>query len=156
MTLLLDLGRLAELGNPARMARQAVAAQPLKKRILAVDDTEFFRELVRGYLEADGYEVVTAADGAEAVRNLEIGKFDLVVSDIEMPGMDGWELASTIRARPEIARTPLLALTTLSSDADRARAKTVGFDGYEVKLDRERFREAVSGLLQKGDEARTT
>ncbi len=95
MTLLLDLCRLAELGDPARSPRPAGSAEPRKKRILAVDDTEFFRELVRGYLEAEGYEVVSAADGAEALRNLEAGRFDLVVSDIEMPVMDGWALAQS-------------------------------------------------------------
>ena len=157
MTLLLDLvpaGRAGRSG--AGRARSAAPRSRPKKRILAVDDTEFFRELVREYLEAEGYEVITAADGAAALRNLEAGQFDLVVSDIEMPVMDGWELARTIRQRPESARLPLLALTTLSSDADRARAKTCGFDGYEVKLDRQRFLETVAELLRKGEAASTT
>jgi len=148
MTLLLDLCRLAELGDSAATPRARSPAPSLKKRILAVDDTEFFRELVREYLESDGYEVVTAPDGAAALRNLESGGFDLVVSDIEMPVMDGWRLARTIRERPEFAALPLLALTTLSSDDDRARAKTCGFQGYEVKLDRQRFLETVAELLR--------
>ena len=146
MTLLLDLCRLAELGRSAKSSRSRTPAPSSKKRVLAVDDTEFFRELVREYLETEGYEVVTAADGAAALRNLEASQFDLVVSDIQMPVMDGWELAKTIRERPEHARLPLLALTTLSSDADRARAKTCGFGGYEVKLDRQRFLETVAEL----------
>ncbi len=147
LTLLLDVSRLADLGDPARLVRSASPPRPQKKRVLAVDDTEFFRELVRGYLETEGYEVVTAADGAEAIRELDAGKFDWVVSDIEMPVMDGWTLAQTIRQRPEGSRLPLLALTTLSSDADRTRAQTCGFDGYEVKLDRQQFLKSVAGLL---------
>ncbi|MCU0873473.1 MAG: chemotaxis protein CheW [Pirellulaceae bacterium] len=151
MTLLLDLCRLAELGDPARSPRPAGSAEPRKQKILAVDDAEFFRELVRGYLEAEGYEVVSAANGAEALQNLEAGHFDLVVSDIEMPVMDGWALARAIRERPGNAPLPLLALTTLSSDVDRARAKACGFEGYEVKLDRQRFLETVANLIRKGD-----
>ena len=122
----------------------------MRKRILAVDDTEFFRELVRGYLEAEGYEVVTAANAAEALRELDTGKFDLVVTDMEMPGMDGWALAQAIRQRPEGAALPLLALTTLSSEADRARARACGFDDYEVKLDHQRFLSSVAELLRAG------
>jgi two-component system chemotaxis sensor kinase CheA len=156
VTLLLDLCRLAELSDPARRSRSAGSARHLKKRVLAVDDTEFFRELVRGYLEAEGYDVVTASDGSEAVRNLEAGRFDLVVSDIEMPVMDGWTLARTVRQHPQHARLPLLALTTLSSDEDRARAQSCGFDGYEVKVDRQRFLGAVAQLLGKGEAASTT
>ena len=61
--------------------------------------------------------------------------------------MDGWTLAQTIRQRPDGARLPLLALTTLCSDADRARAQACGFDAYEVKLDRQGFLSTVAGLL---------
>ena len=94
VTLLLGLCRLSELGNPARPPRPAGSAEPRRKRILVVDDTEFFRELTRGYLEEEGYEVVTAADGAEAIDRLDAGDFELVVSDIQMPGMDGWTLGA--------------------------------------------------------------
>jgi len=149
LTLLLDLCRLAELAEPSHGPRPAQPADVRRKRILVADDTEFFRELVRGYLEEEGHEVVTVADGAEALRTLDVGKFDLVVSDIEMPRMDGWTFARTIRRHPEIARVPLLALTTLSSDTDRARARDCGFDGYEVKLDRQRFVQTVAKLLEK-------
>jgi two-component system chemotaxis sensor kinase CheA len=151
LTLLLDLCRLAERSDPAGKPRSAAAAPLTRKRILAVDDTEFFRQLVREYLESEDYEVSTAEDGAAALRSLETGQFDLVVSDIEMPVMDGWALAAAIRERPRYARLPLLALTTLSSDADRSRAAACGFQGYEVKLDRRRFLQTVAELLRKSD-----
>lgn len=147
MTLLLDVCRLADLDAPTARTPAAGPAAREQKRILAVDDTEFFRELARGYLETEGYTVVTAANGAEALHELDAGQFDLVVSDIEMPVMDGWTLAQTIRQRSDGARLPLLALTTLCSDADRARAKTCGFDAYEVKLDRQGFLSTVAELL---------
>jgi two-component system, chemotaxis family, sensor kinase CheA len=152
MTLLLDLGRLAERSDPTPMPSSVGDARPRKSRILVVDDTEFFRELVQGYLAEAGYEAVSVADGAQAIRNLEGDSFDLVVSDIEMPVMDGWTLAKTIRQRAELASLPLLALTTLSSDADRARARSCGFNGYEVKLDRQQFLRTVAELL--GDDSK--
>lgn len=153
-TLLLDLCRLAELDTPARPTPSLASAARAGKRILAVDDTEFFRALVREYLESEGFEVTTATDGAAALQSLENGRFDLVVTDIEMPVLDGWELARSVRQNPAHAGLPLLALTTLSSDADRARAKTLGFDGYEVKLDRQQFLQTVAELIRKGDVVR--
>ncbi len=156
MTMLLDLGRLAQRSDPTDRtgaSSSASDARIRKHRILVVDDTEFFRELVRGYLDEAGYQAVSVADGAQAVRELEQSPFDLVVSDIEMPVMDGWTLAKTLRQRSEFARLPLLALTTLSSDADRDRARTCGFDGYEVKLNRQQFLHKVAALLAKQSEA---
>jgi two-component system, chemotaxis family, sensor kinase CheA len=156
MTMLLDLCRLAQRSDQTDttgMSSSASDARVRRSRILVIDDTEFFRELVRDYLEEAGYEAVSVADGAQAIRELEQSPFDLVVSDIEMPAMDGWTLAKTLRQRPEFARLPLLALTTLSSGADRDRAKSCGFDGYEVKLDRQQFLRTVAALLGKQSEA---
>jgi two-component system, chemotaxis family, sensor kinase CheA len=153
MTLLLDLCRLAERSDPAEAPTQADDARRRQSRILVVDDTEFFRELVRGYLEEAGYEAVSVADGNRALEALQGDTFDLVVSDIEMPVMDGWTLAKTIRQQAALADLPLLALTTLSSDADRDRARSCGFNGYEVKLDRQQFLRTVAELLGQKVEA---
>jgi two-component system chemotaxis sensor kinase CheA len=148
LTLFLDLFRLADRaeaeGNGA--AGPAPPAPARRRRILLVEDTQFFRELVKGYLEKEGYEVVTAAHGALGLRELAGRPFDLVVSDIEMPEMDGWSLARAVRGQRG-RDLPLLALTTLNSDEDRRRALECGFDGYEVKVDRESFLAAVSRLL---------
>jgi two-component system chemotaxis sensor kinase CheA len=148
MTLFLDLYRLAD-----QMALPAPKETPLlstrKRRILLIEDTAFFRELVKGYLQGAGYEVVTAVHGAEGLERLQEQPFDLVVSDIEMPVMDGWTLARTLRSLPEGRDLPLLALTTLSSEAHRDKARECGFDRYEVKLERDRFLEAVADLLSK-------
>ncbi len=153
MTLLLDLCRLAERSDPTRKPSKADDARRRQSRILVVDDTEFFRELVRGYLEEAGYEAVSVADGNRALEALEGNRFDLVVSDIEMPVMDGWTLAKTIRQRAELADLPLLALTTLSSNADRDRARSCGFNGYEVKLDRQQFLQTLAELLDEESKA---
>jgi two-component system chemotaxis sensor kinase CheA len=149
LTLFPDLGRLAERMYPAGTRPRAELPPGRRRRVLLVEDTQFFRQVVRGYLEDEGFEVVTADNGAEGLERLESGRFDLVVSDIEMPVMDGWAFARAVRERPDAARLPLLALTTLSSDADRARALACGFDCHETKLDREHFLAAVRELLER-------
>jgi two-component system chemotaxis sensor kinase CheA len=146
MTLFLDLYRLADIVTaPERPA--PVPSLPARRRILLVEDTQFFRHLVTGYLEGEGYEVVTAVHGGEGIERLREETFDLIVSDIEMPVVDGWAFARAVRELPGHAGLPLLALTTLSSPADCDRALACGFSGYEVKIDRERFLAAVAALL---------
>ena len=147
MTLFPDLYRLADR-LAALDAPTALPPARDRRRVLLVEDTQFFRQLVKGYLEAAGYEVVTANNGAEGLEQLDAGAPDLVVSDIEMPVLNGYEFARAVRRLPAGASLPLLALTTLSSEADRERAIECGFDGHEVKVDRERFLAAVTELLR--------
>jgi two-component system chemotaxis sensor kinase CheA len=145
LTLVLDAARLEPRVGPAALPVPG-------KRVLVVDDTAFFRESVRNHLESAGYEVVTVSDGAEGLRQLEAGRFDAVVSDIEMPVMNGWDFAREARRRGY--GLPMLALTTLAGDAERARAAECGFDGFEVKLDRDRLRAAVSALFSRAPQVR--
>ena len=86
---------------------------------------------------------------AAGLSMLRQGGFDAVVSDIEMPVMDGHALARAVRADAVLARTPLLALTTLNTPESRASAAASGFDEYEVKLDRDSLLAKVSALLQR-------
>ena len=148
MTLFLDMPRLADLANLTRQSQPTNRTAKSNGRILVVEDTQFFRDLICGYLESAGYEVATAVNGAEALQLLEIQQFDLVVSDIEMPVMDGWALAHAMRQNPTFRSLPILAITTLNSAESRDRAKLCGFDGYQVKLDRNEFLTAVAELLQ--------
>jgi two-component system chemotaxis sensor kinase CheA len=104
-----------------------------KGRVLVVDDALTVRELQRSILERAGYEVVVAVDGKEALTRLAEGTFDLVLSDIEMPRMDGLELTEAIRSRANLAGTSILILTSRASEADKQRAMDVGADGYIVK-----------------------
>jgi two-component system chemotaxis sensor kinase CheA len=148
MTLILDLPRLAErAADDAGPPRPAAPPPAGRRRVLLVEDTQFFREVVKGHLESAGYEVTTAVNGAEGLARLDGGTFDLIVSDVEMPVMDGWEFARAVRRRPGGAALPLLALTTLDSAADRAKAAACGFDRFEVKLQRDRFLAAAAALL---------
>lgn len=119
------------------------------KRVLLVDDTKFFRDVVGKCLRDEGYEVTTAEQGAEALDLLRAATFDLVVSDLEMPVLDGLGLATAVRHMEPLRHLPLLALTTLSGTEIRDRARRHGFDALEVKFDPSSFVSAVRTLLAR-------
>lgn len=117
----------------APAAPAAKRHDPTRRRILVVDDALTVRELQRSILERAGFEVRVAVDGRQALAMLAEGPSDLVLTDIEMPVMDGFALTKAIRAHPPLANTPVLILTSRSSEADRQRGLDVGADGYIVK-----------------------
>jgi two-component system chemotaxis sensor kinase CheA len=124
---------------------QVKATLDVVPHILLVDDTPFFREVVRRYFERDGFVVTTAIDGNDGMRKLAEGDFDLVVSDIEMPNLDGWGFCQA--ARKAGYKTPFMALTSLSKTENSARAIECGFDGFEEKLDHDRLIHSVRKML---------
>jgi two-component system chemotaxis sensor kinase CheA len=124
---------------------QVKATLDVVPHILLVDDTPFFREVVRRYFERDGFVVTTAIDGNDGMRKLAEGDFDLVVSDIEMPNLDGWGFCQA--ARKAGYKTPFLALTSLSKTENSARAIECGFNGFEEKLDHDRLIRSVRKML---------
>jgi len=103
------------------------------KSILVVEDSITSRMLLKNILESSGYEVTTSVDGAEAYSALRTQDFDLVVSDIEMPRMDGFELTSTVRADEQLNHLPVVLVTSLGSREDRERGIDVGANAYIVK-----------------------
>jgi two-component system chemotaxis sensor kinase CheA len=113
------------------------------------DDSVTTRTLAKSILEEAGYEVRLAADGHQAWQILQKETIDLVVADVEMPGMDGFTLTETLRRTPALRRTPVVLVTSLSSDKDRARGLEVGADAYIVKsgFDRRGLLQAVGQLL---------
>ncbi len=100
-------------------------------RILAVDDSEPMRQLVSQTLKTGGHEVVLAVDGPNALAIFAAEKFDLVITDINMPGMDGIELVRRMRERD--TEIPILALTTEGDESFRRRGEAAGVDGWIVK-----------------------
>jgi two-component system chemotaxis sensor kinase CheA len=131
---------------PAPVAR-ADGGPERAARILVVDDALTIRELQRSILERAGYDVAVAADGEDALRRLAEHRPDLVLTDIEMPRLDGFALTEAIRARDDA--TPVLILTSRAAEEDRRRGLEAGADGYLVKsaFDAGALLEAVEDLL---------
>jgi two-component system chemotaxis sensor kinase CheA len=144
----LDVADLVRLARPA--PSQEAAATRVRHRVLVVDDSVTTRQLERSILEAAGYEVDVARDGQEAWELLAAGElFDLVVSDVEMPRLDGFQLVERVRGGARTARLPIVLVTARDSDADRRRALEVGASAYVVKggFDQEALLDILEQLL---------
>jgi two-component system, cell cycle response regulator DivK len=105
----------------------------MTQRILIVEDTEDNRKIIRDLLTAAGYELVEALDGAEGVVLAQRERPDLVLMDIQLPIIDGYEATRRIRAIPELAKLPILAVTSYALSGDEAKARAAGCDGYVAK-----------------------
>ncbi|AKF82846.1 chemotaxis protein CheY [Myxococcus fulvus 124B02] len=141
-------GRLAMVLSAAYLTASAHGTSPLKlprssapekesrrRRILVVDDSPLTRELISNLLEAVGYDTVMAADGADALDVLEGTPVDLVVTDLEMPGMDGLALTRRLKELSAQPRLPVVILTTRGGEEDRRRGLAAGADAYVTKGD---------------------
>lgn len=104
-----------------------------RKTVLVVDDNRDNRVILSTILDSAGYRVYQASDGEEAVRLVRRGGVDVVLMDICMPGMDGWQATSAIRADPETAQVPVIAVTALSSHRGRPLLETGDWDGVLLK-----------------------
>ncbi|HMV36171.1 MAG TPA: response regulator [Turneriella sp.] len=100
-------------------------------RILAVDDSEPMRQMVEQTLRSGGHETVLAVDGKDALEKFRAGEFDLIITDINMPVMDGYEFTRVVREFDD--QTPILALTTEGEQAKRTSGQEAGVDGWIVK-----------------------
>jgi two-component system cell cycle response regulator DivK len=103
------------------------------KRILVIEDTEDNRQIIRDLLSSVGYELIEAADGAEGVAMAQSQRPDLILMDIQLPEMDGYEATRRIRAIPELARVPIIAVTSYALSGDEAKTRAAGCDGYVAK-----------------------
>jgi two-component system chemotaxis response regulator CheY len=124
-------------------------------KILVVEDSFSMRAFVRSALEAGGelgeVDVVEASGGFDALRLLPRGPYDLVITDINMPDINGLELIQFIRTNEHHRTTPILLISTQSSERDRARALSLGADGYVAKpFTPEDLRSRVKAQLEKG------
>jgi two-component system CheB/CheR fusion protein len=120
-------------GAAIRAATEANNARPMSLRVLVVDDAPDVTEMIATLIRFAGYEVTTALSANEAFDAARDDHFDAVVSDIGMPGMNGYQLAEALRALPEYARTPLVAVTGFTMYDDRERARLSGFDDFLSK-----------------------
>jgi CheY-like chemotaxis protein len=103
------------------------------KTVLVADDKATSRELLRIVLEREGYNVLEAGNGLEAVQSARDMKPDLIILDLHMPELDGFGVIETLRADGGFAETPIVALTASAMQGDRERALAMGFTGYVTK-----------------------
>jgi two-component system chemotaxis sensor kinase CheA len=123
---------------------QNIEPENVGLKLLVVDDSSFFQNLLGPILMSAGHDVVFAGDGEEAMQTLSSGpSFDLVLSDIERPNVNGLQLAARIRENPYHCDLPLIALTGQGSEEIGQRALDAGFNDYLVKVDKD----AVLGCL---------
>jgi two-component system chemotaxis sensor kinase CheA len=119
-----------------------------RKSILVAEDSITARTLLKSILESSGYEVKTAVDGAEALTILKTTDFDAVISDVEMPRLNGFDLTSRIRADKRLAQLPVVLVTALASPEDRERGVDAGANAYIVKssFDQSNLLEVIARL----------
>ena len=121
------------------------------KKILIADDKATSRELLRTVLERQGYDVLEAADGEEALQKALAELPDLILLDLQMPRRTGYEVLSELRKNPRHAALPIIALTASAMQGDREKALAAGFTGYLAKpVALVHLREEVQRLLQTG------
>jgi len=104
-----------------------------KKKILIVEDDVSIAEIERDFLEINGFEVMVAANGADGLREAAEGSYDLILLDVMLPGLDGYELAKRLRGKPHNMDIPILMVTAKTEDADKIRGLGLGADDYISK-----------------------
>src|SRR3989338_8788907 len=155
-------GQLVPILHPGDLYRSALDTQSIGlgrqeqardarvvQRLLVAEDSFTSRGLLKAILESAGYQVTTANDGLEAWNALKQGRFDLLVSDVEMPRLDCFSLTSRIRGDRELATLPVILVTALHQAEDRARGLEAGANAYLVKsgFEQESLLDAIRRLI---------
>lgn len=119
-------------------------------RILLVEDNELNRDMLSRRLGRRGFEVLLAKDGAEGIAQAETLQPDLILMDMSLPVLDGWEVARRLKAAPATAPIPIIALTAHVMTGDREKALEAGCDDYDVKpVEFDRLLVKIEALLKK-------
>jgi CheY-like chemotaxis protein len=119
-------------------------------KILLVEDNEMNRDMLSRRLERKGYEVVIAVNGQEGVELVSSTRPDLILMDLSLPIIDGWEATRRIKADPATAGIPVIALTAHAMAEDRAKAMAAGCDDFDIKpVDLPRLLEKIDVLLRR-------
>jgi two-component system cell cycle response regulator DivK len=105
----------------------------MRKVILVIEDQEDNRRIMRDLLTSKGYEVIEALNGLDGVKTAEASRPDLILMDIQLPGMDGYEATRRIKANPEIRKIPIIVVTSYALSGDDVKAFEAGCDAYVAK-----------------------
>jgi two-component system chemotaxis sensor kinase CheA len=132
-----------------RQAHEEGRRRAEKGRVLVVDDSITTRTMEKNILEAHGYRVTVACSGTDALQRLAEADYDLIVSDVEMPGMTGFELTAAIRRNERTKGTPVIIVSSLATDEDKRLGLKAGAQAYIVKgnFDQGALLETVETLI---------
>ena len=117
--------------------------------VLVVDDSQFFRNVLQSSVASRGYDVDTASNGEEALAKMRSRKYDVLVSDIEMPGMTGLQLIAHVREKGPLKDIPAVAISSHETEDDKKRGHEAGFNDYLTKTDRDSIFEFLSTVLAR-------
>ena len=153
VVIILNVSDLMKSAQSRTVRRRQIIAPtppaPQQRRILVVDDSITTRTLQKNILEAAGYEVITATHGVEALKKLETGPIELLISDVQMPWMDGFELTAQVRKHPQYKNLPIILVTSLDSPDNKEMGFKAGADAYIVKgvFDQNELLQTIKSLL---------
>ncbi len=153
VVIILDIGGLitsSRLSHPALQARKILPKEKkAEKLILVVDDSLSTRELEKSILESQGYKIITAVDGIDALNKIRANRFDAIVSDVQMPRMDGFELCKSIKSDDKMKNLPVIMVTAMEKDEDKRRGIEVGAQAYIIKaaFDQKSLLDALDRLI---------
>jgi CheY-like chemotaxis protein len=143
---------IAPIAPASGAQNEAEAPQPAGPRILLAEDNPINQEVIRGFLKYRHWTCDVAGDGAQAVEAFQTSAYDLILMDIQMPGVDGFEATEKIRSLGEAGQAiPIVALTANAMRGDERRCLAAGMDGYVSKpIDRPKFFAEMERLLKDG------
>jgi len=154
LVMLLDLYHLFEKHSPEQFRSRPLELQPA--HVLLAEDSPFFQNLIKSYLENPPRKLTVVGDGKQAWDLLQAHpeEFDILVTDIEMPEMDGFELVKRVRHDPQLRGLPVIAVTSLATPEHIERGLREGFDSYLVKIDKEELIKTMDKHLGKSPRPR--
>lgn len=140
--LIINIYELFEMADPER--NETIQYDYRKgKSVLIVEDTPFFQQMTQNYLLGAGYEVYLANNGREALDLLGHSMVDVVISDVQMPVMDGYEFVKRMKESTSLSHIPVIAVTSMTGEYNKSIGLEKGFDYYEYKLDRDRLLKVI-------------
>lgn len=132
-----------------------MAESPRPARVLLVEDNELNRDMLSRRLARRGFDVVTAVDGEAAIRRTNEIRPDLILMDMGLPGLNGWDATRRIKANPETRTIPVIALTAHALKTDREKALAAGCDAFETKpVELDRLLNTIHNLLTAREQNR--
>jgi CheY-like chemotaxis protein len=121
-------------------------------KILIVEDNELNRDMLSRRLKRHGYDVISAVDGQEGVKEAQTSSPDIILMDMSLPVMDGWQATKQLKANPDTMNIPVIALTAHAMIGDREKALQAGCDEYDTKpIDIVRLLEKIEKLTHKAE-----